>query len=66
MTDKIIRQNAGFIASESQRAHADLERAKQFQVEGNERQAKAFQTRAETRMQRVTKAAATIMGRTNK
>jgi hypothetical protein len=63
MTDKVVRQNAGFIAAESKRAQEHLERSRQLQAEGNERAAKALQTRASNEMARVEKAAATIKSR---
>jgi hypothetical protein len=64
MSDKLIRQNSGFIKAEAQRAQEDLARSKEFRAAGNERAAKAFQTRADTHMGRVEKAAATILNRT--
>lgn len=64
MTDKVVRQNAGFIAAESKRAQEHLERSRQLQAAGNERAAKALQTRAMNEMARVGKAASTIKGRT--
>jgi hypothetical protein len=64
MTDKIVRQNAGFIAAESRRAQEHLERSRQLEAEGNERAAKALQTRASNEMKRVEKAATTIKDRT--
>jgi hypothetical protein len=63
MTDKVFKQNAGFIAAESKRAQEHLERSRQLQAEGNERAAKALQTRASNEMARVEKAAATIKNR---
>lgn len=63
MNDKVIRQNAGFIAAESRRAQEHIEKARQFQAQGNERAAKAFQTRATNEMARVAKAATTIKNR---
>jgi hypothetical protein len=64
MSDKLIRQNTGFIKAEAKRAQEDLERSKEFQATGNETAAKAFRTRADTHMGRVEKAAATILNRT--
>ncbi|MGC2857831.1 hypothetical protein ACM64Y_20395 [Novispirillum sp. DQ9] len=64
MSDKLIRQNTGFIKAEAKRAQEDLERAKEFRDAGNDRAAKAFQTRADTHMGRVEKAASTILNRT--
>jgi hypothetical protein len=64
MATNIVRQNTGFIRAESQRASEDLVRAKEFRAVGNDRQAKAFETRAQTHIERVGKAANTIMKRT--
>lgn len=66
MTDKTVRQNTGFIKAESQRARDDLQRSAEFSAAGNERQAKSFLTRANTHMERVNKAAQTIMDKTSK
>lgn len=63
MNDKVVRQNAGFIAAESKRAQEHLERSRQLQAAGNERAAKALQTRAMNEMARVQKAAGTIKDR---
>lgn len=63
MTDKTVKQNAGFIAAESKRAQEHLERSRQLQAEGNDRAAKALQTRAKNEMERVEKAASTIRNR---
>ncbi len=65
MATDIVRQNTGFIAAETQRAQSDIQRSKQFRTEGNDRAAKAFETRATNRMERVNKAATTIMNRTS-
>ena len=64
MTDKVIRQNAGFIAAESKRAQEHLERSRELEAAGNERAAKALATRAKNEMTRVAKAAETIKKRT--
>lgn len=66
MSDKTVRQNTGFIQAESQRAREDMQRAREFGAAGNVRQEKAFTTRADTRMERVNKAAQTIMDRTGR
>lgn len=63
MTDKVVKQNAGFIAAESRRAQEHLERSRQLRTEGNERAAKALETRATNEMARVQKAATTIKNR---
>ena len=63
MTDKVIKQNAGFIAAESRRAQEHLQRSREMQAAGNERAAKALQTRASNEMARVAKAAATLKNR---
>lgn len=64
--NKVIRQNAGFCKNEAERAREHLERARQFQADGNDRAAKALQTRAMNEMTRVAKAAETIKNRTDK
>ena len=63
MSDKIVKQNAGFIAAESRRAQEHLERSRQLQAAGKDRAAKALQTRAINEMARVEKAATTIKNR---
>jgi hypothetical protein len=63
MNDKVIRQNAGFIAAESKRAQEHLQRSRELRAAGNERGSKALQTRAMNEMARVEKAATTIKQR---
>lgn len=65
MATNIVRQNTGFIAAESKRAKEDLERSKQFKDAGNDRASKSYATRASNRIERVNKAAETIMSRTS-